>query len=72
MSTNFLRRKFQFITGSAKDLAAIQNLLLDYYNNALQNELDRVIEEKNISRKDYEKILLVHNQLDISIRNIDA
>lgn len=46
---------------STQDLDAIQNLLLDYYNNALQKELDRVIAEKNISREDYEKIL--SNQL---------
>jgi len=50
---------------SDQDLAAIQNILLDYYNNALQNELDRVIEEKNISREDYEKIFSVHNQSNI-------
>jgi hypothetical protein len=42
---------------SPQDLDAIQNILLDYYNNALQKELDRVIEEKNITREDYEKIL---------------
>ena len=42
---------------SPQDLNAIQNILLDYYNNALQKELDRVIEEKNITREDYEKIL---------------
>lgn len=42
---------------STQDLEAIQNILLDYYNNALQKELDRVIEEKNIIREDYEKIL---------------
>jgi hypothetical protein len=42
---------------SPQDLDAIQNILLDYYNNALQKELDRVIEEKDITREDYEKIL---------------
>jgi len=42
---------------SPQDLAAIQNILLDYYNNALQKELDRVIEEKNITGEDYEKVL---------------
>ena len=42
---------------STQDLDAIQNILLDYYNNALQKELDRVIEEKNITREDYDKIL---------------
>ena len=51
---------------------AIQNILLEDYNNALQNELDRVIEEKNISREDYEKIFSVHNQSNMSSRNIDA
>lgn len=42
---------------STQDLDAIQHILLDYYNNALQKELDRVIEEKNITREDYDKIL---------------
>lgn len=42
---------------STQDLAAIQNILLDYYNNALQKELDRVIAEKNITREDYDRIL---------------
>jgi hypothetical protein len=42
---------------STQDMDAIQNILLDYYNNALQKELDRVIEEKNITREDYDKIL---------------
>jgi hypothetical protein len=42
---------------SPQDLNAIQNILLDYYNNALQKELDRVIEEKDITREDYEKVL---------------
>lgn len=42
---------------STQNMDAIQNLLLDYYDNALQIELDRVIEEKNITREDYDKIL---------------
>ncbi len=42
---------------STQDLDAIQHILLDYYNNALQKELDRVIEAKNITREDYDKIL---------------
>ena len=42
---------------STQDMDAIQNILLDYYNNALQKELDRVIEEKDITREDFEKIL---------------
>ena len=37
---------------SMQDLDAIQHILLDYYNNALQKELDRVIAEKNTSRED--------------------
>jgi hypothetical protein len=40
-----------------KDLDAIRKMLLEYYNKALQNELDRVIEEKNITREDFEAIL---------------
>ena len=51
---------------------AIQNILLEDYKNALQNELDRVIEEKNISREDYEKIFSAHNQSNMSSWNIDA
>ena len=43
--------------GSTQDLDAIQHILLDDYNNALQKELDRVIEEKNITREDYDKVL---------------
>lgn len=42
---------------STQDMDAIQSILLDYYNNGLQKELDRVIEEKNITREDYDKIL---------------
>lgn len=42
---------------STQDMDAIQNILLDYYNNALQKELDRVIAEKNITREDYDRIL---------------
>jgi len=40
-----------------KDMDAIRKLLLDYYNKALQAELDNVIEEKSITRADYDKVL---------------
>jgi len=33
-----------------KDMDAIRKLLLDYYNKALQAELDNVIEEKSIEK----------------------
>lgn len=36
---------------------SIRKLLLDYYNNALQNEVDEVIKNKNITREDFENIL---------------
>jgi len=40
-----------------KDMDAIRQLLLDYYNKTLQAELDNVIEEKGITRADYDKVL---------------
>lgn len=42
---------------SKNDMDSIRKLLLDYYNKALQEELDRVIIEKNITRKDFVKVL---------------
>lgn len=42
---------------TAKDMDAIRQLLLDYYNKALQAELDNVIEKKGITRVDYDKVL---------------
>lgn len=42
---------------ASNDLEAIRNMLLDYYNKALQSELDRVIEEKNITREDFDAVL---------------
>lgn len=39
------------------DMESIRKLLLDYYNEALQAELDSVIEEKNITRADFDKVL---------------
>jgi len=42
---------------TAKDTEAIRQLLLDYYNKALQAELDNVIAEKDITRADYDKVL---------------
>lgn len=40
-----------------QDIEAIRNLLLDYYENALHSELERVIAEKGISDTDFEQIL---------------
>ncbi len=39
---------------TAEELQTIQNMLLDYYNRELQDELEGVISAKNISRKDFE------------------
>ena len=39
------------------DMESIRKLLLDYYNEALQTELDSVIEEKNITRVDFDEVL---------------
>ncbi|MGB2847746.1 MAG: hypothetical protein WBB35_00775 [Saprospiraceae bacterium] len=35
----------------------LKNLLLDFYDTLLQKELDQVIEEKKISRSDFDKVL---------------
>ncbi|MDX1942104.1 MAG: hypothetical protein SFU99_16190 [Saprospiraceae bacterium] len=40
-----------------QDVEAIRDLLLNYYENALHKELERVIEEKGISDTDFEQIL---------------
>ncbi len=42
---------------SQKDTEAIRSLLLDYYDNMLQEEVDTVMEQKGISRTDFEKVL---------------
>jgi hypothetical protein len=39
------------------DLQAIREMLLSYYNTALQNELDRVIEEKKLTRTHFDDVL---------------
>jgi len=44
-------------SNTTKDTEAIRQLLLDYYNKALQTELDNVIAKKDITRLDYDKVL---------------
>ena len=39
------------------DVEAIRELLLTYYETALQREVERVIEQKGITRADFDKIL---------------
>jgi hypothetical protein len=39
------------------DLENIQEMLIRYYESALQDELDKVIQEKAINRVDFDKIL---------------
>lgn len=42
---------------SPEEVEAIRRLLLDYYEQALQEEVERVIEEKDISTKNFEERL---------------
>jgi hypothetical protein len=39
------------------DLEAIREMLLTYYETALQKEVERVIEQKGIKRADFDRIL---------------
>ena len=39
------------------DLEAIREMLLTYYDSALQKEVERVIQEKNITRADFDRVL---------------
>ena len=39
------------------DLEAIREMLLNYYEKSLHQELERVIEEKNITRADFDAVL---------------
>ena len=40
-----------------QDLEAIREMLLTYYENALHREVERVIEQKGITREDFEAVL---------------
>lgn len=42
---------------SKSDTEAIRKMLLDYYDTLLQQEVDKVIKEKNIQREDFERLL---------------
>ena len=44
------------------DVEAIREMLLKYYETALQKEVERVIEEKNITRTDFDTILNKHQR----------
>lgn len=52
---------------SKKDEHSIRKLLLDYYNNVLQNEVDEVIKNKNITREDFENILKQQQRTPLSL-----
>lgn len=41
----------------AHDVEAIREMLMTYYETALQREVERVIEEKGITRTDFDEIL---------------
>jgi len=42
---------------SKSDTEAIRNMLLDYYDTLLQQEVDKTIKEKGIQREDFERLL---------------
>jgi len=42
---------------SKSDTEAIRNMLLDYYETLLQQEVDKVIKEKGIKREDFDRLL---------------
>lgn len=42
---------------SKSDTEAIRNMLLDYYDALLQQEVNKAIEEKGIQREDFERLL---------------
>lgn len=42
---------------SKSDTEAIRKMLLNYYETLLQQEVDKVIEEKGIQREDFERLL---------------
>ena len=42
---------------SKSDTEAIRNMLLEYYETLLQEEVDKVIEEKGIKREDFDRLL---------------
>jgi hypothetical protein len=42
---------------SEKEQTDIKEILLNYYDNALQNEVQSVIKQKGYSKHDFEKVL---------------
>jgi hypothetical protein len=42
---------------SEKEQTDIKEMLLNYYDNVLQNEVQHVIKQKGYSEKDFEKVL---------------
>ena len=40
----------------SQDVEAIREMLLDYYEKALQKEVEQVIEKKGITRADFEAV----------------
>lgn len=39
------------------EMRAVRQILLDYYEKELQEELDRVVTQKKITRKNFEELL---------------
>lgn len=47
---------------TANQLEEIREMLLNYYETALQKELDRVIAEKKITRDDFDAVLNIQQR----------
>ena len=47
---------------TANQLEEIREMLLNYYETALQKELDRVIAEKKITRADFDAVLNIQQR----------
>jgi hypothetical protein len=42
---------------SPQELESLRKILLDYYDNLMQKEVDLAIEQKGLTREDFDKIL---------------
>ena len=42
---------------TTSDTEAIRKMLLEYYETLLQKEVDKVMEEKSITREDFDRLL---------------
>lgn len=47
---------------SQKDMEAIRTMLMDYYDELLQMEVEKVIDQKSITRTKFEEVLNKHER----------